>query len=177
MQAKRSLSRSKSGNALIEFAMLAPVFFMTVAGLVEFVLYQYKTYALNYVVYEAVRNLQTGEVNAAAGTTTPAEDMAAAFRKEACDKAGPMIDCDAIDYDVRAFDNIADITFPEAQFDEDGRPIGWTITPGHAGQYSVVRASIEHTFFTPFMGDLFNEPETDKAILTSFVIMKNEPWS
>jgi Flp pilus assembly protein TadG len=176
MRPKLSLLRSRSGSALVEFAILAPVFFLTIIGLVEFVLYQYKAYALNYVTYEAARNLQTGEVNNAAGNVTPGDDMAAAFRQEACDKAGAMIDCDEIDYDVRAFDNIADITFPEVHFDEHGQPIGWAITPGNAGQFSVVRASIEHTFITPFMAEIFHEPETRKALLTSFVIVRNEPW-
>jgi Flp pilus assembly protein TadG len=180
MRQTRSLSRSKGGSVLTEFAILAPVFFLTIMGLVEFVLYQYKAYALNFVTYEAARNLQTGEVNAAARpNATPQQardDMAAAFREEACNKSGMMIDCNKIDYDVRAFTNIGDVTFPEAQFDEDGKPIGWDIIPGTQGQFSVVRASIEHTFITPFMGEIFREPETNKALLTSFVIVRNEPW-
>jgi Flp pilus assembly protein TadG len=66
MGTHKRLSREEGGNVMIEFAMLAPIFFMLIMGLVEFVLYQYKTYALNHIVYEATRNLQTGEVQAPA---------------------------------------------------------------------------------------------------------------
>ena len=55
MAARKKLSKEKSGNVLIEFALLAPIFFMLIMGLVEFVLFQYKMYALNHVFYEATR--------------------------------------------------------------------------------------------------------------------------
>jgi hypothetical protein len=42
MRTQRRLSKAEGGNVLIEFALLAPVFFMLVMGLVEFVLFQYK---------------------------------------------------------------------------------------------------------------------------------------
>ena len=55
MKLRRRLSgersgRARSGNVMIEFALLAPVFFMLIMGLIEFVIFQYKTYALNHVV-------------------------------------------------------------------------------------------------------------------------------
>lgn len=166
----RNLSRSEEGSTLIEFAMLAPVFFMLVMGLVEFVLFQYKTYTLNYVVYEAARNLQTGEVQNAA-------DMEAAFNEEMCAHAGPLMDCEDIMYDVRAFDEISDITYPPVEFDDDGNPTNFVFEPGGANQYSVVRASIHHEFFTPFMDKLFRMGPDMPAIVNSFVVVRNEPWA
>lgn len=74
MRTQKRLSRAEGGNVMIEFALLAPIFFMLIMGLVEFCLYQYKTYALNHIVYEATRNLQTGEVQGA-------EDMRERFRR------------------------------------------------------------------------------------------------
>ncbi len=169
MTPKLRLRHARGGNVMIEFALLAPVFFMMIMGLVEFVLFQYKTYALNHVVYEAARNLQTGEVQTAA-------DMRAAFEEEVCDKAGPMIDCEAIVFDVRAFDNLADISYPPAIFDEDGNPSNFVFEPGGANQYSVVRAAIHHQFVTPFMDKLFRMGPDMPAIVNSFCIVKNEPW-
>ncbi|MDZ4761606.1 MAG: TadE/TadG family type IV pilus assembly protein [Alphaproteobacteria bacterium] len=171
-------ARSKSGNAMIEYAMLAPVFFMLVGGLIEFVLYQYKSYALNNVVYEVARNLQTGEIQAAGS----AEAMADAFHDEACLHASTMIDCEAIVFDVRTFDAIEDVTYPEPVYDDEGNPVSFVFEPGGASTYSVVRAAIHHQFITPFMAELFsmgvNEDGEDlAAILTSFCIVRNEPWA
>lgn len=169
MQPLRRLKSARSGNVMIEFALLAPVFFMLVIGLIEFVLFQYKTYALNHVVYEATRNLQTGEVQTAS-------NMEAAFRQEACDKAGVLIDCNAIVFDVRAFDNLSDVTYPPPTFDEDGLPDNFVFEPGGPNEYSVVRASLQHQFITPFMDELFQIGPDLPAIVNAFTIVKNEPW-
>jgi Flp pilus assembly protein TadG len=170
MWTAKRLSRAKGGNVLIEFALLAPIFFMLIMGLVEFVLYQYKTYALNHVVYEAARNLQTGEVQTSA-------NMLTAFHDEVCAQASTLIDCNEIVFDVRAFDHIEDITYPPVQFDSNGNPINFVFQPGTANQYSVVRAAIHHQFITPFMDQLFRMGPDMPAIVNSFCVVKNEPWT
>jgi Flp pilus assembly protein TadG len=165
--------REESGTTLIEFALLAPVFFMLVMGLVEFVLFQYRTYALNHVVYEATRNLQTGEVQTAGDSAA----MWAAFKTEVCGQADMMIDCNAIVFDVRAFDKIEDITYPPPVFDANGNPTNFVFQPGGPNQYSVVRAAIHHQFITPFMDQLFRMGPDMPAIVNSFCIVRNEPWT
>ncbi len=173
MRTKKRLSRAEGGNVMIEFALLAPVFFLLVIGLVEFVLFQYRTYALNHVVYEAARNLQTGEVQ----TSGNPEQQAAAFQEEVCAQAGPMINCEEIVFDVRAYDELGDVDYPAPVFDEDGNPVNFVFQPGGANKYSVVRASLHHEFVTPFMAELFGMGPDLPAIVNSFCIVKNEPWA
>ncbi|HVY88607.1 MAG TPA: TadE/TadG family type IV pilus assembly protein [Hyphomonadaceae bacterium] len=170
MRTSKRLSKAEGGNTMIEFALLAPVFFMLVMGLIEFVLYQYKTYALNHVVYEAARNLQTG-------TVQTSDDQAKSFHDAVCEAAGPMIDCNEIVFDVRAFDKISDITYPPVTFDDKGNPTNFTFQPGTANQYSVVRAAMHHQFITPFMDKLFRMGPDMPAIVNAFCIVKDEPWS
>jgi Flp pilus assembly protein TadG len=172
MRTNKRLSRAEGGNAMIEFALLAPVFFMLVMGLVEFVLFQYRTYALNHVVYEATRNLQTGEVQ----TAGDAAAQATAFHDEACAQAGMLLDCNDIVFDVRSFENISDIDFPPPVFDEDGNPVNFVFEPGGPEEYSVVRAAIHHQFITPFMDQLFQMGPDMPAIVNAYCIVKNEPW-
>lgn len=168
--ARKNFSKEKGGSTIVEFAMLAPVFFLLVMGLVEFVLYQYKTYALAHVVSEATRNLQTGEI-ATAGNTSQA------FMDEICAHSGMMIDCSQIDYDVRHYKDLADIKFTEPTFNEDGHATNFKFDPGGASEYSVVRASIPHTFVTPFMNKMMNIGPQNPAIVNSFAIVRNEPWN
>jgi Flp pilus assembly protein TadG len=159
---------------LIEYAMLAPVFFLLVIGLIEFVLYQYKAYALGYVTYEAARVLQTGQVQTSA-------DMSKAFHDQVCASSGLMLDCESIQFDVRSFDNVSDVTYPPPEFDKDGKPVNFVFEPGGANKYSVVRSSIRHDFVTPFMADLFDMKDSNNknitAIVNSYCIVKNEPWA
>ena len=169
MKTPKRFAKAKGGSTLIEFALLAPVFFMLVIGLVEFVLFQYKTYALNHVVYEAARNLQTGEVQSSG-------NMAAAFHDEVCAQAGPMIDCEKIIFDVRAFDAIDEISYPPVEFDDEGNPMNFVFEPGGPEQYSVVRASIHHRFVTPFMDKLFRIGPDMPAIVNAYCVVRNEPW-
>ena len=170
-------SRARSGNVMIEFALLAPVFFMLIMGLIEFVIFQYKTYALNHVVYEATRNLQTGEVqvDVNGNPRTPAM-MKQYFIEEACAAAGAMVDCNDIYFDVRAFDQLKDVTYPPPVFDDDGVPTNFVFEPGAPDQYSVVRASLHHQFITPFMDQIFHMGPDLPAIVNAYVIVKNEPW-
>ncbi len=107
MRTHKRLSKAEGGNVMIEFAMLAPVFFMLIMGLVEFVLYQYKTYALNHIVYEATRNLQTGEVQ-------DADDMREKFDEMCQESAGVLMNCNDIQWDVRSYDALNELEFPAA---------------------------------------------------------------
>ena len=182
MKSRRSLirarsDRTRSGNVMIEFALLAPVFFMLIMGLVEFVIFQYKNYALNHVVYEATRNLQTGEVqvDVNGNPRTPAM-MKQYFMDQACAAAGAMIDCNTIYFDVRAFDALKDVTYPPPVFDDKGVPTNFVFQPGNPDQYSVVRASLHHQFITPFMDQIFHMGPDLPAIVNAYVIVKNEPW-
>ncbi len=174
MRSVKRLSSEEGGSALIEYAMLAPVFFLLVIGLIEVVLYQYKAYALGYVTYEAARVLQTGQVQSAADTSK-------AFHDQVCASAGAMIDCNSITFDVRTFDNISQATYPPPQFDKYGNPINFVFEPGGPSKYSVVRSSIHHQFITPFMSDLFDMKDANNqnvaAIVNSYCIVKNEPWT
>ncbi|HOZ27653.1 MAG TPA: pilus assembly protein [Hyphomonadaceae bacterium] len=173
MRTQKRLSREEGGNVMIEFAMLAPVFFMLIMGLVEFVLFQYKSYALNHIVYEATRNLQTGEVQAVTGIVAQRQKF-----EELCEEsAGLLMDCDDIQWDVRKYDRLNQIDFPPVTFDANGLPTNFTFDPGTANQYSVVRASIRHQFVTPFMDRLFRMGPDQPAIVNSFCIVKNEPWT
>ena len=57
-----------------------------------------------------------------------------------------------------------------------GLPDNFVFEPGDANQYSVVRATLQHQFFTPFMDELFQMGPDLPAIVNAFCIVKNEPW-
>jgi hypothetical protein len=177
----KSFFRSEGGNAMIEFALLAPVFFMLVAGLVEFVLYEYKCYAVNHVVYEASRRLLTGEVQTVTpkdGNGVPLEpEGKALFKTDICNAAGALIDCEQVDFDVRHFTTIGGIQYTTPTFNSAGHATNFRYLPGAQNEYTVVQATYPHTFVTPFMAKLFGAGDATKpAIVSSFNIIKGEPW-
>jgi hypothetical protein len=88
-----------------------------------------------------------------------------------------MIDCESIVFDVRSYDEIEDIKFPEIEFDENGNPLNFVFEPGGPEKYSVVRASIHHQFITPYMAELFGMGPDLPALVNAFCIVRNEPWA
>jgi Flp pilus assembly protein TadG len=169
----RTLGKERKGSALIEFALLAPVFFLLTGGLVEYVLYHYKIYALNQVVYEAARNLQTGEVRLAGNLAA----QQAAFEANVCAEADWMIDCTEISVDVRNYATLSDINLPPITFDAMGVPQNFVFEQTEPSQYSVVRATMDHEFITPFLRDLMGIGPGLPAVVNNFTIVKNEPWA
>ena len=87
-----------------------------------------------------------------------------------------MIDCEKIVFDVRAFDEIDQIEYLPTEFDDEGNPINFVFEPGGSEQYSVVRASIQHRFITPFMDKLFGMGPDLPAIVNAYCVVRNEPW-
>jgi Flp pilus assembly protein TadG len=173
MRRAPSLRKDRRGSALIEFAMLSPIFFLVVAGLTEFVLYQFKVNALNHIAYEAGRNLQTGEVQRAGDASA----QLAAFQANICAEVVWIINCTDIDFDVRNYSDIEDITFPATTYDAQGNPTNFVFQPGGASRFSVVKASVHHSFVTPYMGRLMGLTPDLPAVASSYVVLRNEPWT
>jgi Flp pilus assembly protein TadG len=55
------MRRGRSGNAVLETAMWMPILFLLIVGMIQFGKLTYLDYVLNKIVYNAVRNLATGQ--------------------------------------------------------------------------------------------------------------------
>lgn len=164
----RRFKSAKNGATAVEFAMVAPVFLIMVSGIVEYSLYYFKTSHLKHVLYEASRNIQTGEVQ-------DADDPQAFFQSEYCKDVAFLASCSSISFDVRAFDSLGDITYPDAVFDADGKPTNFVFQPGNSEQVTVMRVSTPYRFITPMIADIF-QPDGAPAIIVGYSVAKNEPF-
>jgi Flp pilus assembly protein TadG len=173
MRTGKTFIRDRRGSAMLEFTLLAPVFFLVVAGITEFVLYQFKVNALNQIVYEATRNLQTGEVQTAGNAAA----QRTAFDANVCAEADWLMNCADIDFDVRNFNTLAAVTFPTITYDAGGRPVGFVFQPGGPNRYTVVRATMQYTFITPYLRELMGLAPGLPAAVSSSIVVKNEPWA
>lgn len=165
---QRQFRAAKGGATAVEFAMVAPVFLFMIAGIVEYSLYYFKTSHLKHVLYEASRNIQTGEVSAA-------DNPQVYFQTEYCKDVRFLASCSSISFDVRAFDNLSDVTYPDAAFDTTGRPTNFVFQPGASEQITVMRVSTPYRFVTPMIADIFQTSGTP-AIIVGYSVAKNEPF-
>ncbi|MEO0465344.1 MAG: TadE/TadG family type IV pilus assembly protein [Pseudomonadota bacterium] len=164
----KSWFTSRRGATAVEFALVAPVFLFFFTAAVEYSLFYFKTSFLKHVLYEASRNVQTGEVQ-------DAVDPQAFFQAEYCDDAAFLVRCEDVYFDVRSAADLASITFPGATFDGSGIPTNFVFQPGGPDTITTMRVATPYSFFTPMMQDIF-QPDGSPAIIVGYTVSKNEPF-
>lgn len=160
---------------LLEFALVAPVMFFMLIGTIEYTLFFFKQSHLRQIVFEASRNLQTGEMRFKEnGELRNTSELKQKFVDEYCLYA-TAIKCSDISMDVRSFSRLQDVYFPTANFNALGQPTNFVFQPGGGDDITVIRASIPHRFVTPFMENIFQK-DGAPAILVGYSVAKNEPF-
>ncbi len=148
--------------------MIAPVFFFMILGLIEFSIYVFNRNYVKHVLYESARTITTGEIQSA-------DDPAAEFNEVYCRNSGPIMNCDRLLFDVRAYDELEDVDFSPVEFGSNGAPLNFKFEPGEAEQISVMRVAMPYRFVTPFMQDIFLG-ESSNAIVVGYMVSKIEPF-
>lgn len=162
------LGGDRRGATAVEFALVAPVALFMVVAVIEYSLFYFKTSFLKHVLYEASRNVQTGEVQ-------DAGDPQTYFQTEYCDDAAFLIRCEAVFFDVRSAASLSAITFPDATFNTDGEPTNFVFQPGGPNDITTMRVATPYRFITPFMQDIF-QPGGSPAIIVGHSVARNEPF-
>lgn len=162
------LGRRTSGATAVEFALVAPVALFMIIAVVEYSLFYFKTGFLKHVLYEASRNVQTGEVQ-------DALDPQAHFQAEYCEDAAFLVSCENVFFDVRSAPSLSTVSFPVAAFNADGEPTNFVFQPGAAGDITTMRVATPYRFITPFMQTIF-QPDGAPAIIVGHSVARNEPF-
>ena len=102
-------------------------------------------------------------------------DPLASFQAFSCEGGRVLIPCEKVYFDVRNFNSLSSIDLPEAQFDDDGRPLNFVFQPGGSDDITVMRVASPHKFIMPYMGDIFGVGDKP-AILIGYSVAKNEPF-
>lgn len=164
--------RCTSGMAAVEFAMIAPVFFLLLMAIVETGMVYFAETTLENGVETAGRMIRTGQVQAGNMTQT-------AFRQAICDNIDSFMSCDSskLSIDIRAFSNFGTASYPPA-FDADGKvnPALNAYQPGTSCQVVLVRAFYAWDLFTPLFSNYFANLGHSRRLLTASIAFRNEPY-
>lgn len=164
--------RRASGMAAVEFAMIAPVFFLLMMAIVETGMVYFAETTLTNGVETAGRMIRTGQVQS--GNMTQA-----AFRQVVCDNIDTFMSCDSakLYIDIRAFSGFSTAAYP-ATFDADGHvnPALNAYQPGTSCQVVLVRAFYAWDLFTPLFANYFANLGHTKRLLTASIAFRNEPY-
>lgn len=172
--------RNKNGSVAIEFAMIAPMFFMLMFASVEIGLVYFANMTLENGVYNASRLVRTGQVQQ--------DGMSAdEFRDFLCAEVDMLLSCDSgsLLIDVRAYSSFGSSAHEDA-FDASGDLRG-DLNSFQTGQSSatsgsqdivLVRAFYKWPLFTPMFSQYFsNMPnEAGYRLISSSFAFRNEPY-
>jgi Flp pilus assembly protein TadG len=170
--ARRAAPRARSGSAAIEFAFVAPVFFVFLMGTMETGIMYLGNFVLQNAVNDAARQIRTGQV-AQNGTNQ------AQFRTIVCNSIAPLLACDAnLQIDVQSYTSFSalNITNPiTASGGLDPTLKNWS--PGTVCSVVVVRAFYTWSVATPLLTPFLTNMSNDHHLLSAAAAFRNEPYN
>lgn len=159
--------RDCRGGSAVEFAMVAPAFFLLLMGTIETSTMFFVSTVMEGAAVDAARQVRTGQVQNAG-------DPLVTFQNELCAQVFNIVDCSNIIFDVRSFPDFTSTT--PLQFDADGNPINTGFAPGGASTVTVVRVTYRWDFFTPMIGIPMSDNGTNSRLLLATNVFQNEPY-
>jgi Flp pilus assembly protein TadG len=156
-------SKSQKGTTAIEMALIAPVFFMLFAGIIEVSLMMLTQHLLESATYNASRLGKTGYVTTG---NTQAQMVTASLTGELSALA-PLVDITQISLTTTAYNTLSALSTA---------PGSGTSGVGTAGQIVVYTVSYPWHLFTPVISNIIGDANGN-ITLTSRMVVQNEPYS
>jgi Flp pilus assembly protein TadG len=173
---RRLFRKDASGATAIEFAMIAPLFFLMLGVMLETGLMMFTEYVLQASVQEASRKVRTGQAQSAALT-------AGQFKTEICKMAKIIINCEGkVTVYMRAEANFTTLAASSPAATTIGVKVDGTTDPttfmcGAPSQAVAVIATYDWQFAIPYFMQYFSTFGDGKfRRLAGFSMFRNEPF-
>jgi Flp pilus assembly protein TadG len=179
----RRFRRHRAGDAIVQFALIAPIFFALLFAIIESGIMFFANQVLETVTQNSARLILTGQ--AQNGSLTKAQ-----FKNTVCNAnsmAGVLFNCNNIYVDVESFPSFASISFPNSMIDASGHFVdNTTYDPGGSSSCSgnsgcansivVVRAFYGWQLFVTGLGFNLSNMTGSQRLLVATAVFRNEPY-
>lgn len=170
--AASGVGRDERGASAVEFALVAPVFFLLMFIIAETALIFVAEQVMDNAVFETARRIRTGQTQAQGSD-------AKSFREEVCGRMYSMFDCGSGDFylEVRSYPSFADMALAaplekDERFEDDA-----AYEFGSANDIVVVRAFYQWST-SPIFGSLsLANLANGKRLIGSVAAFRNEPFA
>ena len=170
--------RTTSGEAAIEFALIAPIFFLLLFASLETGMVYFADMVLENGVQGAARLIRTGQAQS--------QNLSASqFRQKLCEEIDFMLKCDGstLLIDIRSFGSFGGANFPQP-LDGEGNLNGGlnAYQPGTSSQLGggspivLVRAFYKWKLFTPMFSAYYANMTGGIRLIAASVAFRNEPF-
>lgn len=171
---RKRFLRNTRGVTAVEFAMVAPVFFMALGVVIEVGIMLFAEYVLQASVQDAARQIRTGQAQSAGAS-------AAAFKTQICENAKAIIRCDGVRVYVRSAASFAALKTATPSYINIGQTYGGgaettSYDCGGPSKPVAVIATYDWDIVMPFLGMFGNVDNDEKRRIAGFAMFQNEPF-
>ncbi len=165
-------ARGESGSAIVEFALIAPMFFFLMFVIAETALVFIAEQVMDNAVFESARLIRTGQAQNGGMTK-------ATFKTDVCSRISVFIDCNSADFylDVRSFETFGEMEFGRPVDDEDEYEDQGQYIAGGPDDIVVVRAYYQWPTNKIFGSLSLQNLSNGKRLIGSFAAFRNEPYT
>jgi Flp pilus assembly protein TadG len=170
----RMRAQSRKGSAAIEFAMVAPVLFLMIFGIIECGVIYFGSSALQNATDDAGRLVRTGQ---AVGWT------ASQFKAQICGEMSGLLTtatCTAnLQVDIRQYSSFSGASYPSVT-NPDGTINTSSLSfpsPLTACQVVLIRAFYPWTIMTPLMQPLLENIPNGQYLMAAATAFRSEPYT
>ena len=165
------LARATGGASAIEFAMVAPVFFVLLFGIIETGVLYLAQADLQYAVNNAARKVRTGQVQS--GNVTQQ-----AFRDAICSDISAVLSCNGnLSVDVVSYPTFTPANY-QSPLNADGT-LSSNLNhyqPGTSGQVVLLRVVYTWQVATPLLTPFLVNMAGNFHLLSATAAFRNEPF-
>jgi Flp pilus assembly protein TadG len=169
---RRMRAEERKASAIVEFAMIAPVFFLLLMGIMENGLIYFAGTTLQNATDNAARYVRTGQAQANGLTQ-------AQFRARICADIQPLLSCGAnLQIDLEEYNDYTTATFA-TPIDVNGNLKNTlnNFQPGTACNVVLLRSFYVWNILTPMLSPFLTNMSTGKHLITATAAFRNEPFT
>jgi Flp pilus assembly protein TadG len=169
---RRMRADSTKGSAMIEFAMVAPMFFALLLGTFEASIMFFSQAVLQNAVTEMGREIRTGQIQTSGVSQ-------AQFRTDICNMTAPLVPCNTnLQIDVESFSSASSLSQGSA-LNANGT-LNTSLnnfTTGNPCDVVLVRAFYTEPIYTPVLDWFLVNMSGNKHLVTAAAAFRNEPFT
>lgn len=181
LAALRRFRGNRRGSAVVEFALVAPVFFALLFAIIETALMFFAGQVLETITQNSARVVLTGQAQSGSVTACAVSGVSkpctqATFKSYVCSQIPALFDCSKLYVEVTSFSSFAAVTLP-THIDGSGNfDTNTSYSPGGAGDIVVVRLFYQWPLFVTGLGYNTSNLAGSKRLLVATAAFKNEPY-
>lgn len=169
----RMRRNSRSGSAAIEFAMVAPVLFLFLFGIIETGVLFFASASLQNATNDTARLIRTGQISGAVTAST--------LKTYICNEISGLIPastCSAnLQVDLRAYSNFSSASYPSlTKADGSLDTTKLSVQPTGSCEVVLIRSFYPWSIMTPLMAPLLQNMPNGQYLLASAAAFRSEPY-